>query len=193
MNTEFLQPLSIRQIIEDLKPGWPGQETWLFPELNPNYQLTFHVDSLWSRGNCITWLPNKWFTISGETKSQRSGPGGGLVSPACPIVSSFQWKTSFLYSNWLIAEHRPRTRLFAKCWRGLNARENSALQGQRWGENWATGPMRHDQFHRGRFLSCVCLLLLCVLCSSFSPLPHFPLSGLYFILPMMADPGITRQ
>lgn len=75
----------VNQITEDLKPGRHGQETRLFPELNPNYQLTFHLDSVCSRSNlCYLEAQQANYHLRRGRTSLKSGSRGDMVGSAHP-------------------------------------------------------------------------------------------------------------
>lgn len=103
------------------------------------------------------------------------------MSPAYTIPASFQWEAFFIYINGPITGYCPHMELLFKCWRGLNAKENPALQGQtqlNYGPE-EEGPLQEGPLHPRVFLLHVCLLLLCI-SHSLSPTLPFPSFWLLF-------------
>lgn len=119
------------------------------------------------------------------------GQDGSLVSSAGPIPASSQCKTSSFIVIDLLLSIDPTLGFLLSAREASTLEKSQSLTAKDRKTPGLLDPWRQDPPHHHMFLFGACLLLLCVLCSSLSPILHFPPSGLYLTLPVMALSGVS--
>ena len=110
------------------------------------------------------------------------------MSSACPMLASFQWKTSFIYINGLITEHLPTLGSSGSAGEAYTLERIQPLEVKAMGYNWDAEPTGAGPSPPGH----VSLLQLRLL-HSFSPTVPFSSFFLMFNPTNDGRPEITKR